>query len=181
MIDRIKFSDLSLFCEIVESGGMTQAAQKMGGTQPALSRAMRDLELKLNVRLLHRTGRGVELTKAGKVFYEFCTKSLNEFNHTKKKIKQLSPSLPKQLDMAIPLHTSSLLTPVLLRVFQQHLPNVAVYIYEDITQRMAEDVVNGSRDFALVYQPPISASLSPLPLAGEKSISGRPTQAYRAC
>ena len=146
---------------------MTQAAAKSGASQPGLSRTMRDLEMKLNTRLLQRTGRGVELTKAGQVFFEFCTQTLTEYQKSKLKINKLSRSLPSQLDIAVPLRTSSLLTPVLLRTFQKHLPDINVYIYEETSQRIADDVMQGVRDVGLVYQPPVSATIYPLPLANE--------------
>src|SRR5690242_11443952 len=47
---------------------MTRASRVLGVTQPALSAMLRKLEAEVGAELLHRTGRGVELTEAGRVF-----------------------------------------------------------------------------------------------------------------
>ena len=51
-------------------GHMTRAAQVLGVTQPALSASMKKLEAEVGAPLLDRTGRGVALTEAGRVFLE---------------------------------------------------------------------------------------------------------------
>ena len=62
---------LRYFVAVAEEGSVTVAAEKRLHTaQPSLSRQMRDLELEIGVELLVRGPRGVELTKAGRVFLD---------------------------------------------------------------------------------------------------------------
>ena len=146
---------------------MTQAASKLGLSQPGLSRTVRDLELKLDARLLRRTGRGVELTKAGRIFLKFCYQTIDEYEKTQRKLRLETQSIPTNLTISIPLRISSMLTPALLLAFQKHLPQVSVHIYEATSEQIAQEITNGSRDIGLVYQPPISSSQAPQPLATE--------------
>src|SRR5919206_2885480 len=56
---------LAAFCEVVERRSFSQAAAKLGVTQPAVSLQVRSLEKRLGTQLLDRSGRRVEPTEAG--------------------------------------------------------------------------------------------------------------------
>src|ERR671932_2021344 len=55
---------LHAFCEVVERKSFSQAAERLGVTQPAVSLQVRALEKRLGTQLLDRSGRGVEPTEA---------------------------------------------------------------------------------------------------------------------
>jgi DNA-binding transcriptional LysR family regulator len=59
---------LRYFVAVADEGQITRAAQKLRVTQPALSRAISELESELGVRLVERHARGVTLTPAGESF-----------------------------------------------------------------------------------------------------------------
>src|SRR5256885_2923718 len=56
---------LAAFCEVVDRKSFSQAAERLGVTQPAVSLQVRSLEKRLGTRLLDRSGRRVEPTEAG--------------------------------------------------------------------------------------------------------------------
>jgi DNA-binding transcriptional LysR family regulator len=60
---------LQAFCEVVERKSFSQAAERLGVTQPAVSLQVRSLEKRLGTQLLDRSGRRVEPTEAGLRFY----------------------------------------------------------------------------------------------------------------
>src|SRR5207244_10993877 len=60
---------LAAFCAVVERKSFSQAAERLGVTQPAVSLQIRSLEERLGQRLLDRSGRRVEPTEAGLVLY----------------------------------------------------------------------------------------------------------------
>jgi DNA-binding transcriptional LysR family regulator len=61
---------LDYFVAVVEDGQFTRAASRLHIAQPALSKAIAQLEAELGVKLLERHARGVTLTPAGEQFYE---------------------------------------------------------------------------------------------------------------
>lgn len=65
----INLRHLRVFASVIEHGGFTKAAAKLGLSQPAISKSLNELERQLNVRLVHRTGRPATLTDAGQVLY----------------------------------------------------------------------------------------------------------------
>ncbi len=63
---------LRAFCLIADAGGFTKAAGGDISKQPLMSRQVKELEGYFGVELLRRSGRGVELTEAGKELYRMA-------------------------------------------------------------------------------------------------------------
>jgi DNA-binding transcriptional LysR family regulator len=73
-----KFSEMSAFISVVETGGFSAAARKTGESQSAISKAVNALEKRLGVALLHRSTRKVTLTDQGQKYYERTKPLLDE-------------------------------------------------------------------------------------------------------
>lgn len=63
-------SNVATFIQVAESQSFVQAANSLGLSPPAVSKAIAKLEEELGVKLLHRTTRSVSLTPEGERFYE---------------------------------------------------------------------------------------------------------------
>lgn len=63
------FNDLLSFMVVARERSFTRAAAQLGVSQSALSHAMRNLEARLDVRLLTRTTRSVAPTEAGEQLF----------------------------------------------------------------------------------------------------------------
>ena len=163
----MKLHDLTIYLKIVETGSLSRAAASLGITQPGISRTLREIESRMNAKLLKRTGRGVELTPAGAEFLAFAQTTTAHYAETQSKVVKLSKSIPDALDIAIPLNTSSLLILPLIRAFTDHLPSVTVHIYEEASVRIAQQIQAGERHLALMYQPPATPNLKPETMASE--------------
>lgn len=73
MIDaRIKIRHLQCFLETARLRHVGRAADRLCVTQPAVSKTLRELEDILGVRLFERSGRGLALTSAGRLFQEYA-------------------------------------------------------------------------------------------------------------
>jgi DNA-binding transcriptional LysR family regulator len=63
---RLKLHDMRVLMSVVQAGSMNKAAERLGTSQPAVSRSIADLEHALGVRLLDRSRRGIEPTQYGR-------------------------------------------------------------------------------------------------------------------
>src|SRR5262245_13917980 len=67
---RMKLQDLHVLMTVVEAGSMRKAAALLNTAQPAVSRAIAELEHAVGVRLLDRTSHGVEPTTYGRALLD---------------------------------------------------------------------------------------------------------------
>ena len=63
---RLKLRDLPIVLAVVERGSMARAANELAMSQPAVSKAIADMERELGARFLDRTARGIEPTTYGR-------------------------------------------------------------------------------------------------------------------
>src|SRR5258708_15147217 len=75
---RLGMRDLHVFAAVVQRGSMAKAALQLNVTQPAISKAIGDLEHTLGVRLLDRRPQGVEPTMYGKALLKRGTVVFDE-------------------------------------------------------------------------------------------------------
>src|SRR5262245_18656089 len=73
-----RFSALRVFAQVVESGGFSRAADRLGLSTTAVSRQLAELEAHLQTRLLNRTTRRLSLTESGQAFYGRAVQLLHD-------------------------------------------------------------------------------------------------------
>lgn len=67
----MQLDQIILYKNVVEQKTISQAAKLCHISQPAASKQLQNLEEELGVRLIERTNRGIKVTEAGRIFYEF--------------------------------------------------------------------------------------------------------------
>ena len=142
---------LRAFCAVVELKSFSQAAERLGVTQPAISLQVRSLEKRLDRKLLDRSARRVEPTEAGLALYRGAQRML-----------QLEEQLVEELDqgeagelggtLAVGASTGpgSTVVPVLLCEFQREHPGVAVSLSISDTQHVVERVARRELELGVV-------------------------------
>jgi LysR family transcriptional regulator for bpeEF and oprC len=73
-----KFESMRIFARIVELKSFTRAAQDLGYPKSTVTNAIKEMEARLRVRLLHRTTRQVTATLDGQAYFERCVRLLND-------------------------------------------------------------------------------------------------------
>src|SRR5215475_10190592 len=87
---RLGLRDLHVFFTVVQRGSMAKAAQQLNVTQPAVSKAIGDLEHTLGVRLLDRRPQGVEPTIYGHALLKRGNAVFDELKQTIRDIEFLA-------------------------------------------------------------------------------------------
>jgi DNA-binding transcriptional LysR family regulator len=73
-----RFHELAAFAAVVEAGGFSAAARRLGTSQSVVSKSVGALEKRLAVQLLNRSTRSVTLTDQGRTYYERTKPLLEE-------------------------------------------------------------------------------------------------------
>jgi DNA-binding transcriptional LysR family regulator len=84
-----KLDAMNAFAKVVATGSFAEAARRLGLTRSAVSKAVRELEQLLGVRLLDRTTRRVSATEAGLAYHERCVAVLAEIEETETRLARL--------------------------------------------------------------------------------------------
>jgi DNA-binding transcriptional LysR family regulator len=87
---RLKLSDLRMLLAIVQWGSMSKAAANLNISQSGVSKALRELEHTLGVRLLDRTPRGIEPTVYGSAILNRAIAIFDEVRQGMKDIESLA-------------------------------------------------------------------------------------------
>jgi DNA-binding transcriptional LysR family regulator len=127
--DALMLGSIEIFCLSAETGSFTRAAQLAGVTPAAVSRAIARLEARMAVRLFTRTTRKVNLTDAGKRYFEQCKQALGQLADAEREISghQNVPTGKVRLSVPTPVGHYRIL-PLLSR-FRQLYPEVEIEVH----------------------------------------------------
>ena len=87
---RLKLRDLDTLVAVIQHASMAKAAAQLAISQPAVSKAIADLEHTLGVRLLDRTTQGVEPTLYGEVMLKWAVAVFDDVRQSVKEIEFLT-------------------------------------------------------------------------------------------
>jgi DNA-binding transcriptional LysR family regulator len=142
---------LAAFCAVVERKSFSQAAERLGVTQPAVSLQVRSLEKRLGRQLLDRSGRRVEPTEAGLALYRGAQRILQLEGQLIDELEAGDGGEPRgTLQVGASTGPGSTVVPVLLCEFQQANPGVAVSLTISDTQSVVERVAERELELGVV-------------------------------
>lgn len=127
MYSNLNLNNLKYFYEIANTRNITKASENLTVSQPALTRAVKQLEDELNVILFHRSKKGVILTHEGEILYEY-TKQM--FQNLVSTISVINERREDGGHLYIGATTTNFLEPILptLDRFRVLYPNINIEI-----------------------------------------------------
>ena len=141
---------LAAFCAVVEQRSFSQAAERLGVTQPAVSLQIRSLENRLGHRLLDRSGRRVEPTEAGLRLYEDAQRMLAIEGELLASLARTGDALGGRLEIGASTGPGSTVLPLLLCAFQAEAPGVTVALSIFDTQTVVDMVAERDLELGVV-------------------------------
>jgi DNA-binding transcriptional LysR family regulator len=166
---------LAAFCEVVERRSFSQAAERLGVTQPAVSLQVRSLEERLGQRLLDRSGRRVETTEAGLVLYRNAKRVLQAEQQLLDELEhEAGGDLRGTLAIGASTGPGAHLVPTLLCEFQQGHPGLRVSLTVSDTQTVTEQVAARELELGVVGARGRNRSLAFEPLVADEIVLAVP-------
>ncbi|MEJ1364268.1 MAG: LysR family transcriptional regulator, partial [Candidatus Sedimenticola sp. (ex Thyasira tokunagai)] len=98
-----RFEEMHTFVQVVDSGSLSAAAEKLSVAKSAVSRRLADLEGRLGVQLLNRTTRRLNLTESGRSYYQRCQRILLELSEAELAVSSEHRQLRGTIRVAAPL------------------------------------------------------------------------------
>src|SRR6266566_785996 len=125
---RLGVRDLHVFFTVVQWGSMAKAAQRLNVTQPAVSKAIGDLEHTLGVRLLDRRPQGVEPTMYGRALLKRGNAVFDELKQTIRDIAFLADPTVGEVRFGCHESVAAAVLPTIMKRFSGQYPRVVLHM-----------------------------------------------------
>ncbi|OED43517.1 hypothetical protein ACH42_10030 [Endozoicomonas sp. (ex Bugula neritina AB1)] len=116
---------LEMFVEVVKTGNMTTAAQRLNVTQSSISQSLTTLEKSLNTQLIDRSIRPMSVTSQGRYFYERSVRMLQEARLTSLMLRE-GKELNQPVRVALVDSLATSLAQPLMNTIKQHSTNWSI-------------------------------------------------------
>ncbi len=137
---------------VAEHGSITQAANKIGISQPAISAGVTGLEEEFGISLfLRQPAKRVTLSPAGKHFIAHAQHLLEHVDEFESKARGLGHRLEGSIQVGCFFPTAPFIMPLILREMDERYPGIKVQFQEGNLQELISGVKTGNIETALVY------------------------------
>ncbi len=161
MIADPEMSDMYAFIAVARAGGFREAARIHGSSPSGLSEAVRRLEDKLGVRLLHRTTRSVTATQEGQCLLERLHPALTEIRAALDAVAGSHEIPTGTLRLNVPASVARLILPPIVSEFLVAYPQVCL---EVLAESSFVDVLAAGCDAGIRYGNRIDMDMIAVPI-----------------
>jgi DNA-binding transcriptional LysR family regulator len=140
---------LAAFCAVIEKKSFSQAAERLGVTQPAVSLQIRALEKRLGVQLVDRSGRRVEPTEAGQRLYRNAQRVLAAEEQLLDELTE-GERVAGRFELGASTGPGGSVVPILLGELARTYPDLSVALTVSDTHRIIELVADRGVELGVV-------------------------------
>ena len=154
-LPEVNSRQLAAVLAIAEYRSFIAAAAHLGISQPALTLAIKRLELTFGLPLFQRTTRRVTMTAAGREFVAMAERVLSDLRLGMRSLRELSEHQRGQVIVSslIPVSVSSVIAE-----YGRRFPGIEIHLREGLQDDVADDVRSGLADFGICYLDDMPAS-----------------------
>ena len=147
---------IEVFVKVVQSGSFSAAARLLNMPKSTVSKRVATLEADLKTSLIQRTTRQLNVTEAGRKYFERCVKALQELEHGEAEISAATAHPQGRLKITAAVDIGHTLLPRMVHAYLQAWPEMEVEL--SISNRRVDLVAEGF-DLALRVGPMLDSSL----------------------
>jgi DNA-binding transcriptional LysR family regulator len=163
----IDFKRLRYFIALAEARHFGRAAARLHISQPPLSRQLIALEKELGLSLVERNARGVTLTAAGERFYIDAKAVLAALEQAEMNCRAAATGAAGRLSLGFTMCAAYSVVPGYARRFSVACPEVDVSLKEVVSNDLAQRVLDGGLDAAIMFPGAFDKSLATMTIFSE--------------
>lgn len=156
-------NQLEVLVTVAQEQSFSRAAKALHRTQPAVSQAIRRLEVELGESLFDRSSKDGTLTAAGRVLHEFAQQMLHLRAGAHTAIKELKDLHRGKLTLSANEYTVMYLLPV-LPVFRARHPHIKVEVKRGLASRIPSEILGREFEIGVVSYKPSDSSIASVPV-----------------
>ena len=161
---------LKIFCDVVDHGSFSQAAEVNGVSQSNASQVVHQLEDRLGVQLIDRSKRPFVLTPEGHKFHEGARVIVQRYDDLEREVRSLHQVVVSRLTVASIYSVGLAHMSRYLREFLGANPQADIRLEYLHPHRVYEAVDSGQADLGLISYPEESKSLAAIPWRTEPMV-----------
>lgn len=141
-----RLTAMRTFRTVVEVGGFSAAARKLGLSKAAVSKQVAELEAHFGTALLHRTTRRLNATDAGRRYFENCIRLLDELSEVEAEVRNSQAEPSGRLRISAPINFGNAVLGPVICAIAQHYPRLEIQV--ELSDRFV-DLIEEGFDVAL--------------------------------
>ena len=142
----IKIRQIQFFLSVIKFESFIKAAESLNVSQPGISKAIRELEDILQVKLIKRFTNGIEITEYGRILENYSHLILKDISNAEKEIKSLKDGTIGDINIGVAFSPRIYLVPKATINLQNKYPNINLNIYagsrSDLIVRLLEGKID---------------------------------------
>ncbi|OBJ86782.1 hydrogen peroxide-inducible genes activator [Mycobacterium asiaticum] len=165
---------LRAFVAVAEKRHFGSAATTLGVSQSTLSQALAGLEAGLGARLVERSTRQVRVTAEGVRLLPMARATIEAADTFTNAAARVSDPLQGSIRLGLIPTVAPYVLPTVLAGLSRRLPDLAVRVVEDQTDRLLQVLREGALDAALIALPADTTGVSEIPIYAEDFVLALP-------
>jgi DNA-binding transcriptional LysR family regulator len=168
---RLNFMDirhLTYFIEVAKYKSFTQASKSLHLSQSTISKVVKSLEEELNVELIDRSAKRIELTDAGEIVLAEGKMIIESLNDLSIHLYDLMNLKKGKIKIGIPPVIGFLFFPKIIKGFQNLYPEIKIKLFEDDSKTVKQEVRDGIIDLGVVILPVDEKEFDVVPFVNEE-------------
>ncbi|ADL06875.1 selenium metabolism-associated LysR family transcriptional regulator [Thermosediminibacter oceani] len=141
---------LKSFIAIAETQSLSRAAERLFVTQPALSQQIKQLENHFSVQLIERTNRGILLTEAGRILYDYASRIVSIYEDLEKNMEDFRASISGTLIVGASSIVGGYAVPCSIFIFKEKYPETNIKLKVGNRKYILEELRDGAIDVAII-------------------------------
>src|SRR5438874_4652846 len=160
---------LKIFLAVAQERSFSRAAAKVHRTQPAVSQAVRRLELELGEQLFDRSSKNGTLTEAGRMLENYGQRLVRLAEETESAVRELRDLRRGRVLIGANEAAVHTLLPLVAR-FRQRFPDIVIDVRRVPARQIAVEVQQGSLDFGALTFHPSEEGLLEVPVGSDELV-----------
>ena len=146
---KLKLQQLMLVSRVVDNGSLMRTANELGMTQPAITKAIQELEAYFSAALFERTNRGMVPTELGRLLGRRAKSMMTELRYLTDEVNALQYGMAGHLFVGTLIAASARLLPVAIYQLKEQAPDLQITVREAGTLQLFPALATGDLDIVV--------------------------------
>jgi DNA-binding transcriptional LysR family regulator len=133
ILQRLKLRDLRVLMTVAQTGSMGKTAAQLAMSQPAVSKAIAEMERTLDVQLLDRSAQGVEMTRYGNALLKWAIAVFDDLRQAAHDLQSLSDPASGEIRIGTTDSMIAGFVPAVIDRFTRRYPRVVLEVFPLLT------------------------------------------------